>query len=89
MIDALIVAGARVDAVAGDRVSPLCFACQFGFAKEQQDLSRQAGMACESMSLRLVNTLIAAGGNVNHVVSSSGSSIITLACELDFWGEPD
>ena len=40
-------------------------------------------MTCKSMSLRLINTLIAAGANVNHVVSSNGASPSTLACELD------
>ena len=83
MIDALIAAGVRVNAVMADGYSALCYACIFGSNKEQQDLARQAGITNESMSLRLVNTLIAAGANVNHVVSSRGSSPITMACEHD------
>ena len=83
MIDALIVAGVRVNAVSTAGDSSLCFACGFGPAKEQRDRARQAGMSCESMSLRLVNTLIAGGANVNKVASSDGSSPITVACGID------
>ena len=83
MIDALIVAGVRVNAVSTAGDSSLCFACEFGPAKEQRDRARQAGMSCESMSLRLVNTLIAGGANVNNVDSSLGISPLTLACGID------
>ena len=62
----------RVSAANADGYSALCYACLFGSNKEQQDLARQAGMTCKSMSLRLINTLIAAGANVNHVISSKG-----------------
>ena len=82
IIDALVVAGVRVNAVMTDGYSALSMACQFGYNKEQQDLARQAGMSCESMGLRLVNTLIAAGANAN-IVSSCGSSPLTLSCQLD------
>jgi ankyrin repeat protein len=78
MIDALIVAGVRVNAVMADGNSALCYACIFG----DQDLARQAGMTCDSTSLRMVNALIAAGANVNQV-TSKGASPLTPACEHD------
>ena len=83
MIDALIVAGVRVNAVMADGNSALSIACSFGSNKEHQDLARQAGMTCESASLRLVNTLIAAGANVNHVASSNGASPLDQASQED------
>ena len=82
-IDALIVAGVRVNAADADGYSALCIACIFGAGKADQDLARQAGMTCESTSVRLVKTLIAAGSNVNHVVSSTGVSPLFLASQLD------